>query len=73
MDFLRSVEGIGAADIFQWSESKRYNVKYTNLEGEAKPKEQPRIRVANTDNVINSQSILGYKPNGEASEEIRSL
>ncbi len=34
MDFLRSIEGIGAADIFQWAESTLYNVKYTNLEGE---------------------------------------
>ena len=33
MRTLKAIEEIGEADIGQWSDTKLYNVKYTNLEG----------------------------------------
>ena len=30
---LKAIEEVGEADIGQWSDTKLYNVKYTNLEG----------------------------------------
>ena len=33
MRTLKAIEKTGEADIGQWSDTKLYNVKYTNLEG----------------------------------------
>jgi len=33
MRTLKAIEEVGEADIGQWSDTKLYNVKYTNLEG----------------------------------------
>ena len=33
MQTLKAIEERGEADIGQWSDTKLYNVKYTNLEG----------------------------------------
>ena len=33
MQALKAIEERGEADVGQWSDTKLYNVKYTNLEG----------------------------------------
>ena len=65
MRTLKAIEEVGEADIGQWSDTKLYNVKYTNLEDEL-------IDLGDFKTLNNAQKVAYRYRTGERSEDSKA-